>query len=1132
MTLPLELLPIPTLFPAEWPAGFRSGLTVAVAVLVLGLAYFGYRQWRLASLRRQELRRAEERFRRFFEEATVAIIEEDLSEVQQRLEQLRASGVKDFRTHLAVNPALGGELFRAVGFRAANRRALALMDAIDLPDFVARMRQNTEKAPPAVFREELVALWEGRDAVTLETSFRTGDGLWHRGILQWTLRRENGVLDFARVHVVFTDLTALRASEERYQQLFEGAAEGVYETLPNGTLRSANPALARMLGFDSPQELVAQGAEAMERLYAAPGRRQEFFAALTAADYLKDFESEIRRGDGASVWIAESARVVRDKAGLVQYFQGFVTDITARRQAEVALRESEERWRLAVQGSAAGLWENNVETGATFYSDRSKEMLGFAPHEISNRVQDWVSRIHPDDAPLGVQAMKEHVAGLKPYYQVEHRFRCKDGSYKWILSHGQAIVDGQKRLLRVVGTHVDIDVRKLAEHELRASETRYRTLFEHSPIAMVEFDDSLAIEWLNGLRASGVTDLIGYLRDHLRESMGIRRLVGANAAALRLVGASSMTELGEQLPRILTPEAGEFRLQTFVALWQGRNEVEGEMTIAAIDGTLRRVHCQWWIPMVEGKPQYNCTQLALLDLTQMKSAEQALSTERERLKVTLQAMAEGVVTVDNAGVVRFINDSACRITGRAGADAVGRPLAEVCLLRHEKTGMALPGPEIAARVEGRVVELAPQTVLAQPDGSLRLVEGRCAPLQDLGGRMIGAVLVLHDVTDQLRMELELQRASKLESVGVLAGGIAHDFNNILAIIMGNLTLALLDERLRDSPAGRWLRDAERGAARARDLTQQLLTFAKGGEPVRAIVQLPDVVREAAEFALHGSAVRCEFAISDGLWPAEVDKGQIGQVMQNLVINAVQAMPNGGILRIALANETLAAGVRPPLPAGNYLKLSVADRGTGIRPEYLPRLFEPYFTTKNEGVGLGLATVYSILKKHHGLVTVESQVGVGSTFHLWLPASAAPVPPRTASQSPFGEMKGRALFMDDEEPIRHMASVLLARLGLEAVTAEDGGEAVRLFQQARSEGRPFDVVVMDLTVPGGVGGLQAMQQMLVIDPQVRAIVSSGYSSDPVMANFREHGFRGMVAKPYRITDLAQALRTVLADPPAS
>ncbi|MBX3751861.1 MAG: response regulator, partial [Opitutaceae bacterium] len=392
---------------------------------------------------------------------------------------------------------------------------------------------------------------------------------------------------------------------------------------------------------------------------------------------------------------------------------------------------------------------------------------------------------------------------------------------------------------------------------------------------------------------------------------------------------------------------------------------------------------------------------------------------------------------------------------------------------------------------------------------------------------LGAVLVVRDVTEHARLESDLRRASNLESIGILAGGIAHDFNNILAIIMGNLTLALLDEQVKASGGKRWLLEAERGAARARDLTQQLLTFAKGGEPVRTNVQLPELVREAAEFALHGSSARCEFAIPEGLPTADVDKAQIGQVVQNLVLNAVQAMPAGGVIRIAMGNVTLAEDEHPPLAAGDYLRLSIADTGRGIHPDHLPRIFEPYFTTKSAGVGLGLATVYSIVRKHRGHIMVESELDAGTTFHLWLPAAAEAEAPRRPNPAPFAEaMQGRVLFMDDEEPIRLMAAVLLGRLGLDPTIAEDGAEAVRQFRQAHGEGRPFDAVVMDLTVPGGVGGLEALREMQTIDPDVRAIVSSGYSSDPVLANFRAHGFRGMVAKPYRITALAAALRAVM------
>ncbi|MSU22694.1 MAG: response regulator [Opitutus sp.] len=308
----------------------------------------------------------------------------------------------------------------------------------------------------------------------------------------------------------------------------------------------------------------------------------------------------------------------------------------------------------------------------------------------------------------------------------------------------------------------------------------------------------------------------------------------------------------------------------------------------------------------------------------------------------------------------------------------------------------------------------------------------------------------------------------------------------------------------------------------------MLTFAKGGEPVRSAVRLAEVVREAAEFALHGTAVRCEFDLAADLWPADADKGQIGQVVQNLVMNAVHAMPTGGVIRVELRNEPLLANTRPPLPAGNYVRLQVADSGHGIAPEQLARIFEPFFTTKEQGTGLGLATVYSVIRKHQGHVTVESTVGRGTTFVVWVPAAGEEPAVVANSVSPFEPLRGRALFMDDEEPIRRMTQTLLERLGLEVTLATDGDEAVREFAMARVSGRPFDVVIMDLTVPGGMGGAEAMSEMLKIDPGARGIVSSGYSNSPVMADYRAHGFRGMVPKPYRLAEFARTLREVISD----
>jgi signal transduction histidine kinase/CheY-like chemotaxis protein len=377
-----------------------------------------------------------------------------------------------------------------------------------------------------------------------------------------------------------------------------------------------------------------------------------------------------------------------------------------------------------------------------------------------------------------------------------------------------------------------------------------------------------------------------------------------------------------------------------------------------------------------------------------------------------------------------------------------------------------------------------------------------------------------------RLEAALARASKLESLGVLAGGIAHDFNNLLTVILGNVSLAKLDARI-ESETVHCLTESERAALRARDLTQQLLTFAKGGEPMRAATRLPDVVRESAQFALHGSKVRCEFEIPPDLWPADVDKGQIGQVVHNIILNASQAMPQGGLINITLRNEEMAEN-RHSLKPGRYVKVTVADSGSGIAPDLLPRIFEPYFTTKKQGSGLGLATVHSIVKKHDGTVEVSSKLGHGTTISVWVPAAASTPPSSVERVAIDPKQSGRILLMDDEATIRQLGSAVLRRIGFNVTTVTDGAAVISEYSAAFAAGRSFDLVILDLTVPGGTGGAEAMEKLREMDPSVCAIVSSGYSSDPVMANYRAYGFRGRVPKPYAANDLAQVVNSVLQE----
>ncbi|MFC1841419.1 ATP-binding protein, partial [Thermodesulfobacteriota bacterium] len=369
----------------------------------------------------------------------------------------------------------------------------------------------------------------------------------------------------------------------------------------------------------------------------------------------------------------------------------------------------------------------------------------------------------------------------------------------------------------------------------------------------------------------------------------------------------------------------------------------------------------------------------------------------------------------------------------------------------------------------------------------------------------------------------LLRTQKLESVGVLAGGIAHDFNNILTTILGNISLARMkvtpDNELFDL-----LGEAETASAKAQMLTKQLLTFAKGGVPVKEIALIKDIIKESATFVLRGSKSICEFLIAEDLWPMEIDVGQINQVINNIVINANQAMPNGGTIQVAAENLIIEHRHDLPIKPGRYIKISITDQGAGIPEKHLLNIFDPYFTTKQKGSGLGLASSYSIIKKHDGHITVESRLGIGTTFQIYLPASDKAVPEK--DQIGLIKGQGRILMMDDEAPLKKMIGRMLKNLGYESEFAQDGAEVIRMFKEAKKAGKPYDAVILDLTIPGGMGGKESIDELLKIDPEIKAIVSSGYSDDPVLSNFQDYGFKGMMPKPFESHLLSKVLHEVL------
>jgi len=519
--------------------------------------------------------------------------------------------------------------------------------------------------------------------------------------------------------------------------------------------------------------------------------------------------------------------------------------------------------------------------------------------------------------------------------------------------------------------------------------------------------------------------------------------------------------------------------------------------------------------------------IRIFPLRTLRRTLKSLFEEKERAQVTLRSIGDGVITTDTEGKVVLINAIAERLTGWTQREAEGKPLAEVFYIINERTRERCENPVDKVLREGKIVDLANHTALIARDGAERIIADSGAPIRDESGNIIGVVLVFRDATEKQKLEEEILKAGKLESVGILAGGIAHDFNNILTAITGNISLAMRDIKPSDAIFRR-LVDAESACLRAKELTYQLLTFSKGGAPVKKTVSVSEIIEDSARLALAGSNVRCKISVPDDLLPADVDEGQISQVINNLLINAVEAMPGGGVITVRAENLTAGKGDALPLAYGKYLKISIQDQGTGILPGHLRKIFDPYFTTKQKGSGLGLAICYSIVKKHDGHISVESVLGSGTTFSIYLPASSKePARKKDSREEPIrGE--GKILVMDDEAIVRDVTGQILKHLGYDAEFAGDGSEAIELYRKAKESGKPFDLVIMDLTVPGGMGGKEAIHWLIEIDPDVRAIVSSGYSDNLVMSDFRQYGFKGVVAKPYKIQQLALALHNVLND----
>ncbi len=771
-----------------------------------------------------------------------------------------------------------------------------------------------------------------------------------------------------------------------------------------------------------------------------------------------------------------------------QSFGSMVRDI--KESADIILRK-ESQVRLLLNSTAEAIYGLDVDGRCTFCNASFLRIVGYKNEEelLGRRIHDVIKHTRPDGSPFHFTECDIY-KGITKGHEIHNcgeLFRSNGTTLPVEYWSHPVIQDGE--VSGAVVTFIDISKRQEAEAARRVTEKRLRSII----------DNSMAIVFLKDLQG---------------------RFITVNKRFEELFSGTEKNIIGKTDYDLFPVEIADSYRVNDVMVAEKKEPCQMEELIPQ-EGVIH-TYISTKFPLYNDENSLYAIGGIATDISDIKAVERKLADEKEQLAVTLSSIGDGVITTDTIGMVVLINKVAEELTGWKQGDAVGKPLTDIFHIINEKTRKLCENPVDKVLTTGGIIGLANHTALIAKDGTERSIADSGAPIRDQENDIVGVVLVFRDVTSQLRTEQELVKVKKLESIGILAGGIAHDFNNILSAVLGNINLAMYDKSLSESTRA-LLAAAEKASQRATSLTGQLLTFAKGGEPIKAISSLAGVVRDSAMFVLRGDNTDCHFTIPDDLWMVNIDKGQISQVVQNIVINAGQASrPEGGTISVVCENVLAADCPRVPvLHSGKFVKISIRDSGVGMPDHVVEKIFDPYFTTKTAGSGLGLAITHSIINRHDGYISVESQPGIGTQFTLYLPAADEETErsPQPEEQKSTASQHVKVLVMDDDEMIRGVAGAMLTKMGCETAFVKEGVEAVQLYREALDADRKFDVVIMDLTIPGGMGGKEAVQEIIAIDPSAKVIVASGYSNDPIMANCREYGFCGSMIKPFKFQDLA-------------
>lgn len=969
--------------------------------------------------------------------------------------------------------------------------------------------------------------------------------------------------------ILFHDITEhktarqeLQESEKKYKLLLENQTDLVVEVDLEGRLLFVSPSYCELFG-KSEAELLGNKfmplvheedrkstAEAMEWLYKEP-----YHTYLEQRAYTKY----------GWRWLGWADKAIFDNAGNITSIVGVGRDISERKMAEEALRDNRRLLKTIIDNMFDMVSLTDLQ-GNFKYVSPSHSLLGYELDAlVGKNVMDFV---HPDDFSQVSSKFQEFLSRREQQVspKVEYRYRCVDGQYIWLETIGKFILDDQGKRKEILFNNRDITERKNREAsltllaEISKDFAHYATegeiiqavgrklgrFLNISGCFLAEIDEGQTVATVNFIWTTeaqpditGVYDLSEVVsEDFQQEARTGKTIVISDTQTDSRVKSTIHHHFNmHALVKVPFHRAGKWKylfsvINATPRKWQ-KEEVELIREIcsrtfllierARAETALKKAHDQLEQKVDERtKELARANQMLQREVNERLQTEKALRESEEKYRLLVDNTPDLIFSLNKDLRLTFVNPSASRMFGLDAEELVGKAIHELGLPKEQLKKKK----EILQKVlAGNAVE--GEDSVQMPDGTILTFWYTLLPVFDTKGNVTAIMGTERDITERKQMEEEILKSDKLDSIGILAGGIAHDFNNYLATLLGNISLAKL---YKDDLAKIFdkLEDMEKVVMRAKGLSNQLFTFAEGGSPVKENISLKQLIIEDVKFTLSGSHIRPVFHIAEDLWMIEADQGQLSQVLNNIALNAVQAMPAGGVLEVMAENivlEPTGSNSVPCLPEGSYVKITLKDQGIGIPKKYLPKIFDPFFSTKDKGRGLGLATAYSIIKNHGGSLQVESETGVGTTFFIYLPAiGLAEAAPTVGEDIITG--KGKILVMDDEEELLAVTGETLSALGYDVCFAREGEEAINKYLEALNSQIPFDLVIMDLTIPGGMGGKQTVNELLKIHPEARVIAASGYSNDPVMSHYLEYGFQGIIKKPFSIDELSRVVYQII------